>query len=843
MDNEAQANASTLRLVLAYAAFASLWILFSDTAMLWLFSDPAKIEVASILKGWLFVAVTSLLLYGLVRRLLGQALALSRREHEAQTQKSRTQQLLAAIVDSSGDAIFAKDMDGRYLLFNRESERLTGKPAELVVGSDDTALFPPAQAAILRANDRNIIIESRTLTYEETLSTVDGERIYLATKGPLRDGDGHIIGLFGISRDITERKRAEYDVRTLSRAMEQSPASIVITDRNGRIEYVNPCFERVTGYTRAEVVGSNPNILKSGTTPVQTYQDLWRAISQGGEWHGELCNRRKSGELFWEFASISGVRGESGEIEHYIAVKEDITARKRADAVLNETQQRLSAVFQASPIAIIVGKVADGRFLEWNDAALNLLGYARDEVIGRTAAELGTYVNPARRAEMVQRLEQHGSVDRFPVDFRTKGGEIRVLEVSGCLIELQGERCLVGMMLDVTERQRLEQVHLQAQKLESLGTLAAGIAHDFNNILAAIRGNADLAAKDVGPDHAAAQSLGEIRKAGVRASELVRRITAFGRPVGETRHEVASLSAVVDEVLKLLRSTLPAGIALKKEFARDTPHVLADAGQVHEAIVNLTTNAAYAIGSRSGAIAYRLEPVDVDAALTRDIPGLTPGRYARLTVTDSGCGMDAATLNRIFDVFYTTKPVGEGIGLGLSMVHGIMRGHGGAVTVESTPGMGSGFALYFPAAEAHAQTHAQAAPAAMQPAAGQRVLYVDDEEALVLLASRALTRLGHSVSGFTDPETALEAFRAHPQDYDAVVTDLSMPRLSGFELARELLALRPGIPVMMTTGYIRGEDEQLARAAGIRELVLKPVTMDELAKVLDAMIRGAAQGA
>jgi CheY-like chemotaxis protein len=199
--------------------------------------------------------------------------------------------------------------------------------------------------------------------------------------------------------------------------------------------------------------------------------------------------------------------------------------------------------------------------------------------------------------------------------------------------------------------------------------------------------------------------------------------------------------------------------------------------------------------------------------------------------------MDAATLERIFDAFYTTKPQGEGTGLGLSMVHGTMRSHGGAVTVESTPGKGSSFHLYFPAEKEKVKKEEVGAPAQSLPGGGQRVLYVDDEEALVFLAERVLSRLGHSVSGFTDPGEALAAFRAHPQDFDVVVTDLSMPHMSGFELAREVLGLRPGMPVLMTSGYVRAEDELAARAAGIRELILKPVTMDELGSVLDRLFR------
>ena len=255
-----------------------------------------------------------------------------------------------------------------------------------------------------------------------------------------------------------------------------------------------------------------------------------------------------------------------------------------------------------------------------------------------------------------------------------------------------------GTIQDITEQRRLEELHLQAQKLESLGTLAGGIAHDFNNILAAIRGNADLAAEDVGPDHVAAESLEEIKKASTRAHELVRRIMVFGRPK-EIQKAMVDLGAVVGEVLKLLRSTIPTSIALNTTFIPDTPQLFADEGQIHEAIVNLTTNAVHAIGAHTGTIEYRLEPVQVDGKLAQDIPGLKSGRYVRLTVKDSGCGMDAGTMARIFDAFYTTKAAGEGTGLGLSMVHGTMKSHDGAVTVESTPGEGSNFHLYFPVAK------------------------------------------------------------------------------------------------------------------------------------------------
>jgi len=372
----------------------------------------------------------------------------------------------------------------------------------------------------------------------------------------------------------------------------------------------------------------------------------------------------------------------------------DTTERNRAESALRESESRLGAVFNGSPIGIAVTTLEDGRFLDINEAALQSLGYRRDEIIGRNTRDLALFVHEAQRDEGMRRLREFGKLDQFPAEFRKKSGETGLLSYYGRVVDIRGERCVVSMWLDLTERRRLEELHLQAQKLESLGTLAGGIAHDFNNILAAIRGNADLAAEDAASNPVVAECIEEIRKASVRAGELVRRITTFARPKEINRSEV-DLRTVVTEVLKLLRASLPAAINLHTEFGEDACAVLADAGQVHEAIVNLATNAAHAIGPHPGTISFRLENADIRDDYPMRIPGLKSGRYVCLVVEDSGCGMDAATLDRIFDAFYTTKPPGEGTGLGLSMVHGIMKGHGGAVTVESVPGKGTTFRLYF----------------------------------------------------------------------------------------------------------------------------------------------------
>jgi PAS domain S-box-containing protein len=391
---------------------------------------------------------------------------------------------------------------------------------------------------------------------------------------------------------------------------------------------------------------------------------------------------------------------------------------------------------------------------------------------------------------------------------------------------------MMGTIADITERKQAEASQSHTQKLESLGTLAGGIAHDFNNILMAITGYTALASADLAPDHPVQRSLSEIAKAGGRATDLVRRILTFSRP-GELERKSIDLRSVIEEALQLVRATLPATIQFRTAFAPNVPAVLADSSQVHQIIVNLATNAAHAIGAKSdGTIELHLDTVQLTAGAPAPAPNLPAGTYVRLFVRDNGCGMDRTTLERIFDPFFTTKGVGKGTGLGLAVVHGIMKNHNGGVAVLSEPGAGSTFQLFFPAAGSAIST-AQEAPSLIVRERTENVLYVDDEEALVILATRTLEHLGYKVTGQTDPVDAIELFRSNPQAYDVVVTDLAMPGLSGFDLSSQVLAIRPDIPIVMTSGYVRPEDQERALNMGLRDLILKPDTVAQLGRTLD----------
>jgi PAS domain S-box-containing protein len=478
---------------------------------------------------------------------------------------------------------------------------------------------------------------------------------------------------------------------------------------------------------------------------------------------------------------------------------------------------------------------ADNNILYLSPSVFAIEGYTQDELIGGNGID-NTHPDDVRVVQDAVRRSLAQPGVPISVLWRRRHKDGRWLWLEGVATNLLHEPSVRGIITnyrDVTQRIRSEEAQIRSQKMEALGTLSGGIAHDFNNILLAIHGNARLARNDLAADHPSALSIAEIEKAAQRATDLVRRILAFARPQ-QSQREPAQLAHVVQEALNLMRASLPAMIEIRARFAPDLPLVLADATQVHQVMMNLVTNAAHAIADQSGEIEVKIDPMTVSGELTDAARDLRPGPYVCVSVSDMGCGMDLATLKRIFDPFFTTKPVGQGTGLGLSVAHGIMKAHEGGISVYSQPGKGTTFRLYFPVAQTQSTQPAAPAPP-VRLGHGERILYIDDDEAIVFLTTRVLERLGYRVEGFTHPRDALEAFAARPHDFDVAVTDLSMPGMSGFDLAAALRKHRADLPILMTSGYVRAEDRDRARAQNLGEVILKPNTVDELGQALHAM--------
>jgi nitrogen-specific signal transduction histidine kinase len=390
---------------------------------------------------------------------------------------------------------------------------------------------------------------------------------------------------------------------------------------------------------------------------------------------------------------------------------------------------------------------------------------------------------------------------------------------------LNGEAVILEVYIDITERKRLETQLRQAHKMQAIGTLAGGIAHDFNNILTAILGYTELAMVERQQDRVLGGYLRGVLTAGNRAKDLVQQILAFSRQTERERTPI-QVHLLIQEVLDLLRVALPSNIAIQPVIDPYAGSVLADPTQIHQVVLNLCTNAAHAMRETGGVIEVRLEPVDLPNDCTTGTADLKAGAYVRLTVRDTGHGMAPEIMERIFEPFFTTKNVGEGTGMGLAVVHGIVTSNGGAITVESAPEQGATFAVYLP----RLVTPTTATVDIQEPLPGgcERMLFVDDEAALVRLWQAALERLGYIVVVCTSSLEALDVFRAAPQHFDLVITDYTMPIMTGEVLAHELRRTRPDIPIILYTGFSDTTVAERARALGIDAFVLKPVRVRDL---------------
>ena len=644
--------------------------------------------------------------------------------------------------------------------------------------------------------------------------------------------------------DLTERKRAEQALREkdelLRRVIDLVPHFIFAKDRHGRFLFANRAAAEAAGLPPDDLVGrSDLDLQRDPAEAAAFVQDDQEVIRSGAakfipeERLTDAAGRVRIHQTVKVPFQVPGT-GEPA----LLGVAVDITERQRAEEALRGSQAMITAIINAIPVRVF-WKDREFRYLGCNEAFAHDAGFAAPaDLIGKDDYQMGWHAQADLYRADDRRIIEEGATRLHIEEPMTlpNGTTITLLTSKTPLRNSAGEITgVLGTYLDITARKeaeaartRLETQLRQAQKMEAIGTLAGGIAHDFNNILGVILSNAQLAAMDTAPGHPAAESLAEIALAGQRAKGLVEQILAFSRQQ-PTHQRLVEAAAIVTEVTRFLKATLPAGVELVATVEPGCPPILADATQVHQILVNLATNAWHALGDLPGRISLGLCPVQLPDGRLAPAPELPAGTYVRFTVTDTGSGMAAATLKRIFDPFFTTKPPGQGTGLGLSVVHGIVQQHRGTIQVESQPGAGSTFTVYLPAAAPVAEpAPGPANPPAGRTAPGLRVLVLDDEEALLLVTRRLLTRLGHRVEGFGQPAAALARFHEDPGAFDLVITDFNMPGQSGLAIAAEIFRLRPGLPVLLVSGKVTDDLRRRARELGIREVLTKPVAFDEL---------------
>jgi PAS domain S-box-containing protein len=519
-----------------------------------------------------------------------------------------------------------------------------------------------------------------------------------------------------------------------------------------------------------------------------------------------------------------------------VAVYEDVTLRKKAKAQLLRKTAEWENTFDAIP-DIITLQDKEMRIIRANQATFEFFQKSPEQLLGMTCHQLFRGIDvPCPGCPGI--MAMHDSKKHCTEMEHKLVGKIYNVCAAPVLNADHNFLYFVYIAHDITDKKKLEEELLQAQKMEAIGTLAGGIAHDFNNILAAILGYAELAKMEMPEDSNAHADIEQVVIAGNRATELVKQILTFSRK-SEYRKQPLRIYVLIKEAVKMLRSSLPSSISISADIDENSGLVLADPTNIQQIVFNLCTNAAYAIGGRQGKIDIRLKQVELTAAeLTDKTPWLKPGTFIMLSVQDDGSGMDERTLNRIFDPYFTTKEQGAGTGLGLAVTHGVVEDCRGFIEVASELGKGSIFEIFLPVLPEESKEIIEPDHSCPLPNGTEQILFVDDEAAIVHISQSILTALGYTVLAETDSLAALKKFQEAPEDFDLVITDQTMPGMTGSELAKVILRLQPDLPIILCTGYTASFSEKDALALGIRHYAIKPLTAAKLAllvrEVLDA---------
>jgi len=772
---------------------------------------------------------------------------------------------LSDIIDFFPDPILAINQDKRIIIWNRAIEEMTGVPAQEMIGKGDYAYTVPfygvarpqlmdlfwepehkvaAKYPFIRKEGDNLVIE----VFCPALYGGRGAYVW-AKASPLRDGEGRLIGAIECIQDISERKQVEkesQDMLTfLQTLIDTIPSSIFYKDIDGIYRGCNKAFEDFLGVKKEEIVGKSvydmyPPDLADKYHEMDSI--LFRQQEKQVYEHQIIYADGSRHDVIFNKASYLNA---DGTIAGLVGVMVDISERKQAEVALQASEEKYRNIYE-NALEGIFQTTPDGRLLSVNPAFAKMYGYASSQEMINHIMDIKqqVYVDPEEREKYKEILAKQGIVEGFQVQHYKKDREKFWVSINArVLSDEAGKAYYSGFVEDITKRRLAEEekIHLearlrQAQKMEAIGTLAGGIAHDFNNILSAIMGYTDMALRSLPENETLLRRyLNQVFKAGERASDLVKQILAFSRQ-GDEKPCPLRVSIIVKEALKLLRATLPSTIQIHQDIQSEWDTVLADPTQIHQIVMNLCTNAAHAMRERQGELKVSLVTVDVDRQVAQNLHhDLIPGAYLKLTVSDTGIGIPVEIRDRIFDPFFTTKKPQEGTGMGLAIVYGIVSSYNGAIAVESEVGRGSAFHVYLPLL-AETEIKENTAVVMLPQGRKERLLFVDDEEVIVQLGMEMLTDLGYEVTGKTSSVDAWELFRSRPDLFDLVITDMTMPDMTGIDLAKNMAHLRPDIPVILCSGFSEEITPERLKAAGIGDFIMKPILKHKIAVAIRCLL-------
>jgi len=782
-----------------------------------------------------------------------------------------------SLTEALPQLVWAATPDGACDYFSTQWTEYTGVPEAGLLGWRWMEVLHPDDRENTRQLWGDSVAGRRPYDVEYRVRRHDGAYGWFKTRGtPIRDSEGRITKWFGTCTDITDRKRAEealhHSEQALRRARDE--LEVKVAERTAELQRSEAYLAEAQTLSRTGSFGwrvSSGEIFWSEETyrifeydrtteptvervlqrahpqdVALVKQTIERASQDGRDFAHEYRLVMPDGLVKHVDVVARASSNASGELEFVGAVM-DITERKRSEAELLHQTALLDELFEGSPDAVVLMDL-EARVLRISREFAALFGYTAEEAAGRPIVDL---IVPEDELENSRAgLARALTGERFVVEGerRRKDGTRIHVSIKRAQIVLGGKPIgYYGIYRDITERKRAEEAQRaqerereemqrqlqQAAKMEAIGRLAGGIAHDFNNILGAILGYGELAQKNL-EGRAVRRHVDQVMQAGARGKGLVERILAFSRS-GLGERVPVHVQSVVEETLEILAASLLPQVRLDKRLDAGDTAVVGDATQLHQVAMNLCTNALQAM-ERGGALTVVLDRESVPERRLLSHGTLLPGPYVRLSVSDTGSGIPPAVLERMFDPFFTTKGVGDGTGLGLSLVHGIVADFGGAIDVATQAGVGTTFAVWLPASGETPRI--LAAPAGELPLGnGETVMIVDDQRSLVALAEETLAALGYEPAGFDSSVAALQAFRADPQRFDLVLTDETMPDLSGVELVREIRRVRPELPIVLMSGYSGAQLTERARAAGAGEVLRKPLVRRDIAEALGRALR------
>ena len=649
------------------------------------------------------------------------------------------------------------------------------------------------------------------------------------------------VALQKLQNEVSERNHAEKSLReseTRYRLLADNVRDVIWTrDMNLRLTYISPSVKEQQGYTAEEAMVRTPEetwtpdslkfVGKVLTEELEIEKQEKKNLTRSRTLEVEV--KCKEGSTIWTEAKMSFLRDQKGHPTGIIGVTRDISERKQAEEALRESEEKYRTVLESNPDPVVVYDI-EGKVTYFNPAFTRVFGWTLAERLGN---KMDVFVPAEAWRETKMMIEKVLAGERFSnvetLRYNKKGETIPV-SVSGTIYKDKKGNPIGSVinLRDISHQKKLETQLKQAQKMEAIGTLAGGIAHDFNNILSSVIGYTELALDNEKRGSFQYQNLQEVLSAGHRAKDLVKQILTFSRQVDQKQKPI-QVKPLVKEALRMLRASIPSTVEIEQHVQSDAL-VMGDPTQIHQILMNLCTNAAHAMEDNGGLLTVSLLDAELDSDVISHHPDLKPGPYIKLTVTDTGLGISPDVMEKIFDPFFTTKEKGKGTGLGLSVVHGIVRSHGGGIYVYSEPGKGSIFEVCLPVIESRFKPEEKADRPI--PTGTERILFIDDEPVITNLGKQVLESLGYDVVARNSSIEALELFKEKRDRFDLVITDMTMPHMTGEKLAENLMQIRPDIPVILCTGFSFMIDEQKALNMGIRAFISKPMLKQEIAETI-----------